>query len=422
MTTPWKHRYALRMQGMGSSLIRELLKLTQDPEIISFAGGLPAPEIFPVAAFEEATTRVLRKYGSQALQYGMTEGYMPLRQWIVDYMARYGIEAKVDNVMITSGSQQALDLIGKLLINPGDLILTEKPTYLGALQAWRAYQAEYTCVPIDQDGLQVDLLEEALCGGPKFMYILPNFQNPGGVTLSLERRLKLIEIADRYGVPIIEDDPYGELRFEGDHIPPLVVLDAQRQNGRQDYSNGHGFMRGNVIYTSTFSKTLAPGLRLAWIVAPADVISRCVMAKQGMDLHTSSLIQMTAFEVLQDEFLQEHVRLIRQVYGERRDIMLEALERHFPPGTHWTRPHGGLFLWVTLPQEIDTLDLMPKAINNKVAFVPGSAFYPDGSGHNTFRLNFSNAQPEDIRIGIKRLAEVLEMELEKYHEPEVAFV
>ena len=421
MTTPWKHRYSLRMQGMGSSLIRELLKLTQDPEIISFAGGLPAPEIFPVAAFEEAAVRVLRKYGSQALQYGMTEGYLPLREWIVDYMSRYGIQANVENVLITSGSQQALDLIGKVLINPGDLILTEKPTYLGALQAWRAYQAEYTCVPIDDDGLQVDLLEEALCGGPKFMYILPNFQNPGGVTLSLERRLKLIEIADRYGVPIIEDDPYGELRFEGEHITPLVVLDAQKQCSCENYSNGHGFMQGNVIYTSTFSKTLAPGLRLAWIVAPTEVISRCVIAKQGMDLHTSSLIQMTAFEVLQNEFLQNHVRLIRQVYGERRDIMLESLEKYFPADTHWTYPQGGLFLWVTLPQEIDTLELMPKAIQNKVAFVPGSAFFADGSGHNTFRLNFSNAQPEDIRLGIKRLAAVVEQELVGYHEPEMAF-
>lgn len=422
MTTPWKHRYALRMQGMAGSLIRELLKLTQDPEVISFAGGLPAPEIFPVAEVEEATIRVLRKYGSTALQYSMTEGYTPLRQWIVDYMSRYGIEAKVDNVMITSGSQQALDLIGKILINPGDLILTEKPTYLGALQAWRAYQAEYTCVPIDQDGLQIDRLEEALCGGPKFMYILPNFQNPGGVTLSLERRIKLIEIADRYGVPIIEDDPYGELRFEGEHIPPLVVLDALRKNGRQDYNNGHGYMRGNVIYTSTFSKTLAPGLRLAWIVAPTAVINRCVTAKQGMDLHTSTLIQMTAFELLRDDFLQEHVQLIRKVYSERRDIMLEALEHHFPPGAHWTRPQGGLFLWVTLPKEIDTLDLMPKAISNKVAYVPGSAFYPDGSGKNTFRLNFSNAQPEEIQIGIKRLAGVLKNELDKYQKPEIAFV
>lgn len=418
MTTPWNHRYSQRMQGMGSSLIRELLKLTENPEIISFAGGLPAPEIFPVAEFEEAVVRVLRQHGSQALQYSATEGYMPLRQWIVNYMAQYGIEAHADNVLITSGSQQALDLIGKVLINPGDLILTEKPTYLGALQAWRAYQAEYTSVPIDEDGLRVDLLEEALCGGPKFMYILPNFQNPGGVTLSLERRIKLIEIADKYGVPIIEDDPYGELRYAGEHIPPLVVLDGQLHHHRPNYSNGHGFLQGNVIYISTFSKTLAPGLRLAWIVAPCDVISRCVIAKQGMDLHTSTLIQMTAYELIKNGFLKEHVRHIRQVYGERRDIMIEALERYFPPNTYWTEPKGGLFLWVTLPQDIDTLDLMTKAIENKVAFVPGSAFYPDGSGHNTFRLNFSNAQPEEIRLGIKRLGEVIFKEIEMLQEEE----
>lgn len=419
MTTPWNHRYALRMQGMKSSMIRELLKLSEDPDIISFAGGLPAPEIFPVAAFEEAAIRVLREHGSQALQYSTTEGFLPLRHWIVDYMGQYGIEAKAENVLITSGSQQALDLIGKVLINPGDLILTEKPTYLGALQAWRAYQAEYISVPIDDNGMMIDQLEEALCSGPKFMYILPNFQNPGGVTLSIERRHQLIKIADKYGVPIIEDDPYGELRYEGQHIPPLVVLDAQMQKVRKNYSNDFGFMQGNVIYTSTFSKTLAPGLRLAWIVAPTDVISRCVMAKQGMDLHTSTLIQMTAFELLKGDFLKEHVTLIRQVYGYRRDTMFEALEKYFPPGVHWTHPKGGLFLWVTLPREFDAIDLMAKAIEHKVAFVPGCAFYPDGNGHNTFRLNFSNAQPEEIQIGIRRLAEVLKVELENCQEPQL---
>ncbi len=411
MTTPWKHRYSSRMQGIGGSLIRELLKITQDPEMISFAGGLPAPDVFPVDAFREASCRVLDTFGPQALQYSATEGYPPLRQWIVDTMAKYGIDSTVDNILITSGSQQALDLIGKILINPGDLILTEIPTYLGALQAWRAYQADYTSVPIDDQGLQIEYLEEALCGGPKFMYILPNFQNPGGVTLSMERRLQLIEIADHYGVPIIEDDPYGELRYEGEHLPPLVVLDAQHLSSRSNYSNGQGFMRGNVIYISTFSKTLAPGLRLAWIVAPAEVIQRCVMAKQGMDLHTSSLVQMTAYEVLKDGFLSNHIRLIRQVYGERRDCMLDCLQRYFPPGAVWTHPKGGLFLWVTLPEEIDTLALMPKALDNKVAYVPGTAFFPDGSGHNTFRLNFSNASPENIDLGIRRLGEVIASEL-----------
>jgi 2-aminoadipate transaminase len=412
MTTPWNYRYAQRMHNMGSSLIRELLKITQNPEIISFAGGLPAPEVFPVEAFNAATNRVLQNQGQEALQYSATEGYMPLRQWIVDYMAGYGIEAKVENVRITSGSQQALDLIGKVMINPGDLILTELPTYLGALQAWRAYQAEFTSIPVDDDGLRTDLLEEALCSGPKFMYILPNFQNPAGVTMSLERRKFLIDIADVYGIPIIEDDPYGELRYEGDHVTPLVVLDAQKQAQRSNYSNGHGFMQGNVIYVSTFSKTLAPGLRLAWIVAPTDVIGHCVKAKQGMDLHTSTLVQMTAYELVKDGFLRDHVRHIREVYGHRRNVMLEALERYFPEGARWTEPKGGLFLWVTLPEEVDTLELMPKAIAKHVAYVPGSAFYASNGLPNTFRLNFSNAQPEQIEIGIRRLGEVIAEELE----------
>ncbi len=415
MSTPWHHRYAQRTQRMGSSMIRELLKLTQKPEIISFAGGLPAPEMFPVEAFEAATQRVLRQHGSEALQYSTTEGYLPLRELIVEKMGRYGIEASVDNVLITSGSQQALDLIGKLLINPGDLILTEQPTYLGALQAWRAYQAEFSTVPIDDDGLRIDLLEEALCGGPKFMYVLPNFQNPGGVTLSYERRLALIDIADRYGVPIIEDDPYGELRFEGEHLPPLVVLDADKLNGRQytNHSEPHSYFKGNVIYMSTFSKTLAPGLRLGWIVAPASVIQHCVMAKQGMDLHTSSFVQMVAYEVAKDGFLAEHVRQIRQVYRERRDIMLAAMAEFFPPGVRWTQPKGGLFLWVTLPEGMDSTAVLQDAIAHNVAFVPGATFYPeDAQQTNSFRLNFSNATPEQIWEGIGRLGRVLEKVLD----------
>ena len=407
MTTPWQQRYAQRTQNMSSSTIRELLKLTEQPDLISFAGGLPAPELFPVEAFRAAADRVLTKHGSKALQYSTTEGYLPLRELIVEKMARYGIEAAPENVLLTSGSQQALDLIGKMLINPGDRILTERPTYLGALQAWRAYQAEYVSVPIDDDGLCTEQLEEALCSGPKFMYILPNFQNPGGVTLSLERRKRLIETADRYGVPIIEDDPYGELRFEGEHLPPLVVLDAEKCNGSEPPTNGHGYFRGNVIYLSTFSKTLAPGLRLGWIVAPVQVLQRCVMAKQGMDLHTSSFVQMVAYETARDGFLEEHVREIRRVYHRRRDVMLAAMARDFPPDVHWTRPEGGLFLWVTLPEHVDSAAVLEQAVAQKVAFVPGTAFYPDGGGHNTMRLNFSNAQPEQIETGIRHLGRVL---------------
>jgi 2-aminoadipate transaminase len=323
-------------------------------------------------------------------------------------MARYGIKAEPENVLITSGSQQALDLIGKILINPGDLILTERPTYLGALQAWRSYQADFIAIPVDDEGLQTDLLEETLCAGPKFMYILPNFQNPAGVTLSLERRRALIAAADRYGIPIVEDDPYGELRFEGEHLPPLVVLDNTRLNGgAASPANGQGFYRGNVIYMSTFSKTLAPGLRLGWIVAPTEVIRHCVTAKQGMDLHTSTFVQMLAYEVAKDGFLEQHVRRIRQVYHERRDVMLATMARTFPPEVRWTRPAGGLFLWAILPEGVDSKKVLERAVAHKVAFVPGESFYPAGDGANTMRLNFSNATPEQIELGITRLGEVL---------------
>ena len=420
MTTPWEQRYAQRTNRMGSSAIRELLKLTQKPDIISFAGGLPAPEIFPVEEFRAATDAVLVKKGRKALQYSTTEGYRPLRQFIVHKIARYGIEAAPENVLITSGSQQALDLIGKILINPGDRILTERPTYLGALQAWRAYQAEFTSVPIDDDGLQTDLLEEALCGGPKFMYILPNFQNPGGVTLSLSRRQSLIETADRYGTPIVEDDPYGELRYECEHQPPLVVLDADKLMGRGPVSKNGGYFRGNVIYLSTFSKTLAPGLRLGWIVAPVRVIQNCVMAKQGVDLHTSSFVQMVVYELVKSGFLDGHVRKIREVYHERRDVMLDAMKLHFPAGVRWTRPKGGLFLWVTFPEHINAADVLEKAVENKVAFVPGSAFFPDGGGENTARFNFSNAKPDMIREGIQRLGNVLADIMADPVEPEMS--
>ncbi|MCO5183283.1 MAG: PLP-dependent aminotransferase family protein [Anaerolineae bacterium] len=417
MSTPWRQRYAQRMQWMGSSMIRELLKLTARPEIISFAGGLPAPELFPVEEFQAATDRVLSQNGCSALQYSTTEGFMPLREFLADKMAAYGIEAGPENILITSGAQQAIDIIGKMLINPGDRILTEQPTYLGALQSWRAYQAEFVTVPIDHDGLRVDLLEEVLCSGPKFMYILPNFQNPGGVTLSLARRYELIEIADHYGIPIVEDDPYGELRYEGEHLPPLVVVDNDLMNDTGATYDSYGsFMRGNLIYLGTFSKTLAPGLRLGWMVAPKSVIERAVMAKQGMDLHSSSFVQMVAYEVVKDGFLKQHVQHIRTVYGERRDVMLAAMARHFPPSVAWTRPDGGLFLWVTLPEGVDASVLFEKAVANNVAYVPGIAFDPLNEAVNTFRLNFSNAQPDVIEEGIRRLGSVLTAELAGQHE------
>jgi 2-aminoadipate transaminase len=406
MAAPWAHRYAQRTKSAKSSIIRELLKLTQNPEVISFAGGLPAPDIFPVARFQEACQRVLQTQASAALQYGPTEGYQPLRELIVAHMARYGILAGVDNVLITSGSQQALDLIAKLLINRGDRILVESPTYVGALQAFDLMGAEYVTVPVDHDGMQTCNMEEALRSGPKFMYILPNFQNPGGVTLSRARRDELVALSDKYGIPIVEDDPYGQLRYEGDHQPPLVVLD------RTNLSRDDGYKLGNVIYLSTFSKVLAPGLRVAWIVAPPDVIARLSQLKQSTDLHTSSFAQMVTYEAARDGFMDEHVKLIRKVYKERRDAMLQSLDNYFPPEVSWTHPQGGLFLWVTMPPGIDSRKLLDSALRQNVAFVPGDAFYPSGDSGSHMRLNFSNARPEMIHEGIRRLSIAVAHELE----------
>jgi 2-aminoadipate transaminase len=405
METPWDHRYAQRTQRMTSSAIRELLKLTELPDIISFGGGLPSPDVFPVDEFMQACDRVLRDHGAQALQYSTTEGYVPLREMIARHTCRYGIEVTIENILITTGSQQALDLLGKIFINPGDRILVESPTYLGALQAWNAYNAEYVAVPADQDGMITDALEEALRTGPKFIYVLPNFQNPTGVTLSLDRRMKLVELADRYGVPIIEDDPYGQLRYEGEHLPSIVVLDGQfRKNHEACY-------RGNVIYLSTFSKILAPGLRLAWVIAPPEVVHKLVQAKQGVDLHTPTFNQMAAFEVARGGFLNQHINVIRQVYGERRNIMLAAMDRYFPPEVQWTYPKGGLFLWGMLPQELDAADVLRSALKRKVAFVPGAPFHPCGGGQNTMRLNFSNATQEGIMTGIQKLGGVIQEQL-----------
>jgi 2-aminoadipate transaminase len=389
------------MQKMGSSVIRELLKLTEQPDIISFGGGLPAPEVFPLKEFREACNCVLENLGPQSLQYSTTEGYRPLREMIARHTARYAVEVTPDNILITSGSQQALDFIGRLFINRGDYIVVESPTYLGALQAWNAYGAQYIPVRADEDGMIVDELEAALRVGPKFIYVLPNFQNPSGSTLNFERRKKLVELADKYGVPIIEDDPYGQLRYEGEHIPSVVSLDSEFRG-----PNGSHYS-GNVIYLSTFSKLLAPGLRLAWVIAPPEVIRKLVMTKQAADLHTASFNQYVAYEVGKGGFLDEHVKVIRSTYKVRRDVMIEMMEEMFPPGVTWTKPHGGMFLWGILPQGMDSAEVLKRAIEKKVAFVPGEAFHPTGGGKNTMRLNFSYCAPDTIREGITRLGTTL---------------
>ena len=402
MATSWEYRYAQRMKGMKSSIVREILKITSQPDVISFAGGMPAPELFPLKEIEQACVKVLRKHGSSALQYSISEGYVPLREFIVQKMARYNIMATVDNVLITTGSQQGLDLVARVLVDPGDVIIVEAPTFVGALQSFTAYQASYASVPLDDEGMMVDVLQQKIVEThPKFMYVLPNFQNPAGVTLSKNRRERLVTLAHQYGVPILEDDPYGELRFEGEHLEPLVVLSA-RQNGQQS-----GYFEGDVIYMSTFSKTLAPGLRLGWVVAPVEVIKKLVQAKQGADLHTSTFDQMMAYEVVSDGFLDEHVKEIKETYRQRRDAMLTAMDQRFPDGTTWTRPQGGLFLWVSLPEGVDCEELIKEAIEQKVAFVPGTAFYADGSGHDSLRLTFATCPSDMIDEGIKRLGKAI---------------
>jgi 2-aminoadipate transaminase len=403
MSTLWTQRYAQRTQHMHRCALDALIRPTQPSPVISFAGGLPAADMLPTTEIQEACQRVLTEHGAHALQYGSTQGYRPLREMITRHTARYGMTITPDNVLVTSGSQQALDLLGKVFLNPGDRVLVEAPTHVGALQAWHSYQAEYEPVPVDAEGIRVDLLEVGLRSGPKLLYVLPNFHNPTGVTLSLARRLKLIAQADHYGVPIIEDDPYGQLRYEGEHIAPLAVLDG-RVHAREDlpYTSS-----GNVIYLSTFSQTLAPGLRLGWMIAPTDVMARLVQAKEGADLQTSLFLQMIAYEVARAGFLDHHVRELRVIYRERRDAMLTALRHFFPPESTWTEPQGGLFIWITLPPTLDATTVLQDALAAHVAFAPGTAFFAHGGGEHMMRLNFTGTEPDWIEEGIRRLGAVL---------------
>ena len=398
-TTPWEESLASRTTRMKSSVIRELLKFTMLPDVISFAGGLPAPSVFPVRDFQDACQWILSHNAEQALQYGPTEGLPELKDWIIDAMHRYELPAGRRNVLFTNGSQQALDLLGRVFIDEEDKIITGRPTYLGAIQAWNVYGPEYVTVPLDDEGMRMDELEKALAENPgvKFIYVLPNFHNPAGTTLPLERRYRLVELAAEHGAFIIEDDPYGELRFEGEDITPICALHKE-----------------NTIYLSTFSKTLAPSLRLGWIVAPEAVINRLVQAKQGADLHTSTLVQYLAYDVCQRGLIRAHVRRVREVYRLRRDTMLKAMEEHFPPGVTWTRPQGGLFLWVQMPECMDADKLLKVAVEEKVAFVPGRAFYPDGvNGHCCMRLNFSFCEPEVIQEGIARLGRAIKRQMDE---------
>jgi len=398
MPVRWQQLYARRAEGMRASDIREILKVTAQPEVISLAGGLPAPELFPIDEYRRAFEWVPETDGAAALQYGPSEGYRPLRAFLAQRLSRFGMGCAADDVLITNGSQQALDLIAKILLDPGDTVVVERPTYLGALQAFNQYQPRYAVVGMDDDGMCVDDVEGVLASGEriKFIYAIPTFQNPTGRSMSLERRRRLIDLANQYGVPIVEDDPYGELRFEGEHLPTLKALDKT----------------GCVIYLGTFSKILAPGLRLGWVVAAPEALEGLLHGKQPSDLHTGMAQQMATYVVCKDGFVDEQVERIKTFYKERRDIMLRAIEEHFPSDARFTRPAGGLFVWAELPRNVDTRELLIDAVKEKVAFVPGQGFHPDHSGTNTMRLNFSNVPPDQLREGVRRLGKAIQRKLE----------
>jgi 2-aminoadipate transaminase len=402
MSTLWIDQLASGATKIRSSAIRDLLKLTEQPDVISFAGGLPAPECFPNEELTAAAERIMVEQPLAALQYGPTEGYRPLRELIGQLMLKRGLSIPIEQILTLNGSQQGLDTVGKLLIDPGAPVLVEEPTYLGALQAFRPYQPEFVSVPMDAEGISLEALERILQQGiqPRFLYIVSCFQNPTGTTPSLERKRGLLRLAAQYGLPIVEDDPYGELFYEGERPPILAALDVEM----------HGKLT-HVVYFSTFSKLLAPGLRVGWAIVPEALVSKFVHVKQGLDLHTGSLAQAVAYEACRDGLLDRHVPHIRATYHQRRDTMLAALEQHMPTGVQWTRPTGGMFIWITLPEHIDSTELLKDSVEQKVAFVPGASFFANGGGTNTMRLNFSHASPERIKEGIERLGRVIAAKL-----------
>ena len=386
------YRFARRMSRMVVSEVREILKVTEQPEIISFAGGLPAPELFPVAAIAQAHAEVFAEEGPQALQYSTTEGVRPLREWVARRVAERGTRITADNVVMTTGSQQAIDIVAKVFLDPGDEVIVENPCYLAALQSFSGFEARFIPVESDDHGMRTDQVEAALRRSrPKLIYVVSEFSNPKGTSLSAERREHLVSLARQFGVPVFEDDPYSELRYMGECLRPLAAYDED----------------GWVISASTFSKTLSPGIRIGWVAAAEKVIQELIIAKQAADLHTSTIEQRATARLLQTFDYDGHIATLRRVYGERCMAMRNAIEAHFPSETKWTRPEGGLFLWVELPERVHAREVFAEALEQKVAFVTGDAFFAGERRHNFMRLNFSNQQPEMIEEGIKRIAGVL---------------
>jgi len=394
--------FSERALGFRPSEIRELLKLVDSPEIISLAGGMPDGRFFPIDRVIEASTFALREYGKKALQYGSTEGIKKLRVLLMDRMENEGVKGiDLNNVIVSTASQQGLSLVAQVFVNPGDTVIVEEPSYLGAIQAFASMQAKFCTVPLDKDGMQMDILEDRLKElqkvhiRPKFVYTVPNFHNPAGVTMTLERRKKLIELAHTYNLLIIEDDPYGEIRFEGEPIPSLLAL------GGKD----------RVVALRTFSKISFPGLRLGWIVAREDIMSKIIIGKQAADLCSPAMTQYIAYEFVSRGWLDDYVNVVRCEYPKKKNAMISALEQYFPAGTSWTDPQGGLFVWVKAPESIDTAAMFREAINAKVAYVVGIAFYPHRDDNCHMRLNFSAVDPEHITEGVHRLGDLLKSKI-----------
>jgi 2-aminoadipate transaminase len=390
---------------MRSSAMRDLMAVTARPEVISLAGGLPDTSTFPPQTFAAQMTRIAQESVAEALQYGPTEGFEETVDCIMQVMGAEGMLPDPEDVIVTTGGQQAIDLICKILIDPGDVVICEAPTYPGAVPVFCSYQADVVQIECDEDGMRIDELEDVLARldgegrRPKFVYSVPTFQNPAGVTMSLERRRRLVELARLREMLVVEDNPYGLLRFGGEPLPPLYQLE------------GGDF----VIYVGTFSKILSPGIRLGWAVAPPPVMEKVVLGKQAVDLCTSSLTQYFVREYFAEGRWREYVDSLAEVYRGRRDIMVEALAEHFPAHASWTEPEGGLFIWATLPDYIDTGDLLARALRDDVAFVPGQAAYvEDGRGRNSMRLNFSGVGEEEIREGVRRIGEVIREQVELY--------
>lgn len=396
-----KPLYSTTARSIKASEIRELLKLTEQPDVISFAGGLPNPQSFPVSEVEEATQRVFRDHAAKALQYSTTEGIAPLREALADYLNKDGMDVHPDQILITNGSQQGLDLLGRTLIDPGDTVVTSNPTYLGALQAFNYYGAKYAAANSDDDGIIPEHLDEVLTGlrrdgiRPKFMYAVPTFQNPGGTCIPESRRRQIMDLAHEHDLLIVEDDPYGKLRFDGDPVPTFKSMDKGE---------------GRVLYLGTFSKILVPGFRLAWSVGPADLVRKMVIGKQSVDLCTNAFTQYIAADMLGGGIIERHLPEIIKIYKRKRDIMLDSMDEHFPTdGVHWTRSQGGMFTWAEMPEGIDCVKMLEEAIKVRVAYVPGKPFFPDPqAGFNTMRLNFTHATDEKIKIGVERLGKVMD--------------